>query len=408
MKRILLVGNGFDLAHGLLTKYEHFLYLMKNWDDIYLAYVQELKKREKDYLKENCNEDYVQQDFFTDFYEFPEETIKKYIKDVFKMSRNRLEKLGEIIEKNSWARYFCQCEAEIDQWIDFEREIYPVLDMFEFIFKAGYELDENNLVGYIYISREKVNSKMFSLCQQWNKYLYCDRDRIWIKKDFSSCNYGILKKRILNSLKEEFDEFIYAFEIYLQEFVNKRELNEINQIKQINADFIISFNYTLTEQIYMNDKTKSHHIHGNIREESSDDKNNMVLGVNERNEQSIDFIYFVKYFQRIQKHVGTLYKRTLQDYNDKRNIAMSEEYEVHIYGHSLDETDEDILKLVIGKNDLSGSIYLNPGKVVIYYYNDSDYEQKVINLIKLYGRPIVEEFIDDQRFEFVKIVNEGE
>ena len=27
MNRIILVGNGFDLAHGLKTKYEHFI----NW-----------------------------------------------------------------------------------------------------------------------------------------------------------------------------------------------------------------------------------------------------------------------------------------------------------------------------------------------------------------------------------------
>ena len=25
MNRIVLIGNGFDLAHGLKTKYEHFI-----------------------------------------------------------------------------------------------------------------------------------------------------------------------------------------------------------------------------------------------------------------------------------------------------------------------------------------------------------------------------------------------
>jgi len=93
----------------------------------------------------------------------------------------------------------------------------------------------------------------------------------------------------------------------------------------------------------MNDKTKLHHIHGNIREEKSIARSNMVLGVNERNEQSIDFIYFVKYFQRIQKHVGTMYKKFLKKCDYNRRIATKEDYEVHIYGHSLDETDEDIL-----------------------------------------------------------------
>lgn len=40
-------------------------------------------------------------------------------------------------------------------------------------------------------------------------------------------------------------------------------------------------------------------------------------------------------------------------------------------------------------------------KVIIYYYKNADYEQKVINLIKLYGRPIVEEYMEENLFEFV-------
>ena len=38
MNNVLLVGNGFDLAHGLLTKYEHFLFLIKHWPALYAEY----------------------------------------------------------------------------------------------------------------------------------------------------------------------------------------------------------------------------------------------------------------------------------------------------------------------------------------------------------------------------------
>lgn len=33
MKNILLIGNGFDLAHGLPTNYNQFLFILKNWKD---------------------------------------------------------------------------------------------------------------------------------------------------------------------------------------------------------------------------------------------------------------------------------------------------------------------------------------------------------------------------------------
>ena len=84
---------------------------------------------------------------------------------------------------------------------------------------------------------------------------------------------------------------------------------------------------------------------------------------------------------------------------------VKEEYKLHIYGHSLDETDEDILRYIIGKTDEQGRLNLNSKQIVIYYYDASDYEQKVVNLIKLYGRPIVEENIEKEIFKFVKTDN---
>lgn len=65
MNNLLLVGNGFDLAHGLLTKYEHFLYLMKNWDDFYIAFENERKKDKKQEDEERIK---IAQGFFGDNY----------------------------------------------------------------------------------------------------------------------------------------------------------------------------------------------------------------------------------------------------------------------------------------------------------------------------------------------------
>ena len=82
------------------------------------------------------------------------------------------------------------------------------------------------------------------------------------------------------------------------------------------------------------------------------------------------------------------------------------DYILYVYGHSLDETDEDILKYVIGDKDTRGMLNLKPEKVIVFYYDDGDYEQKVINLIKLYGRPIVEEYMEKGLFKFEKTTNE--
>lgn len=384
MEDILLIGNGFDLAHNLHTKYDDFLYLMKNWDSFNAMY-QSVKRGYNIEEKE-------------DFY--------KYLKNASNMDDENIRSLGKIIESNSWVKYYCKCEAEIDGWIDFEREIYPVINLFgKVISQTDYVITIN---GAIYIDRKNFNVNEMSIAGLWNEYFEVESLTIILKSQYGSVQYGILKKKILKSMRESFDEFINAFEIYLYEFVyREKNVPILDQIRRISPKYVVSFNYTLTEKLYGIKEENVHHIHGMMRENLSDGKNNMVLGVNEQENQDMDFIYFVKYFQRIQKASGVKYKHFVRSYYRRNDIGrmVKEEYRLHVYGHSLDETDEDILKYMIGHIGEQGQLILNPKQVVIYYYDESDYEQKVINLIKLYGRPIVEEFIENEKFKFIPTDN---
>lgn len=387
MNNVLLVGNGFDLAHELPTKYEHFLYLMKNWDEFIKIY--DLLKKEMEIGKNNV------------FY--------KYVKNVNEFNENNIEKLGKIINNNSWVKYFCKCGAEIDKWIDFEREIYPVMELFEFVFNSSYVMSGNteDYYGNACIEKRVFSSQMLRKAKLWDKYISTAlTDKVIVNRPFASMKYGILKKKITEELRKEFNEFIEAFEIYLLEFVQKKtDVGILKQIKEIGVNTVISFNYTFTEKWYGISEDTVHHIHGMIRTDLSTGKNNMVMGVNEQENQNMDFIYFVKYFQRIQKASGVKYKDLIQMKTTDDNVTHTD-YILHIYGHSLDETDEDILKYVIGDKDVSGRLKLKPKKVKIYYYDDEDYEQKVINLIKLYGRVIVEEYMEKELFKFVETSDE--
>ena len=378
MNKVMFVGNGFDLAHDLLTSYGDFLEVMQCWNQIYKT-------------AKNVNKGYLYAD---NWY------LEKYIINAANMNMDNLAELDRIIQTNSWVYYFCNCEAEIDGWIDFEREIYPVIDLFKTLFSIKDDISSKEMAE-ISANKNYFNSRQIKLAKIWNTYLSTSADRIvYVKPDYVSKQYGILKKKILQSLKKEFDEFIKAFEIYLLEFVYSVEHKDVlKQIKKIKADYVISCNYTRTEELYGIDKNNVHHLHGVIREDIKEDddgknvngkKNNVVMGVNEQKDQNMDFIYFVKYFQRIQKASGTRYKDFVKD-----------EYELHVYGHSLDETDKDILKNIIGDKTEKGDFFYKPRKIYIYYYNQSDYEQKVINLIKLYGRPIVEAYMENGVFEFV-------
>lgn len=395
MNNLLLVGNGFDLAHGLLTKYENFLYVMKDWNTFYDAFLDERSnaaRREKGELT------------FWDFFPKGPNNILEFAS---KMDIQHINQLGDIIKRNSWIYYYCNCEAEIDGWIDFEKEIYPVIELFEFIFDYDYQLEYGREgSAYITIPIEACSAKTVKMAGYWDKYIGIGYQSLYVKKEYTASNYGVLKKKILSDLRREFDEFVKAFEIYLVEFVDKRDnVKKLKQIEDIGVTTVISFNYTFTEKLYGVKEEDVHHIHGTLREDLSSGKNNMVMGVNKQDETNMDFIYFVKYFQRIQKASGVKYKELIQkEIQDGNRIHTA--YVLHIYGHSLDETDEDILKYVIGEKNEYGALKLKPKKVIIYYYDDADYEQKVINLIKLYGRQIVEKYMEAEAFKFIEIVNE--
>ena len=387
MNNLLLVGNGFDVAHRLHTSYDDFLTIMKFRKHI-IVDIKDAKNGR------NIND---------------KNPFHKFTLSVSNMDEDNLKNLGDIIEKNSWVKYYCRCEAEIDGWIDFEREIYPVIDMFEFVFNANCNtIGHGGKYGEALIDRNDFKSKnILRVARLWDKYINANGvDNICVKEPYASLQYGILKKKILKDLREEFDEFILAFELYLYEFVYKRDdVKILKQIKDLDINTVISFNYTLTERLYGLSEENVHHIHGMIREDFSGTKNNMVMGVNEQEDSNMDFIYFVKYFQRIQKASGVRYKELIKRITTD-GMATHTDYILHIYGHSLDETDEDILKYVIGDKESNDRIKLKPKRVIIFYYDDADYEQKVINLIKLYSRSIVETYMEKGLFEFRQTTNE--
>lgn len=285
MNNILLVGNGFDLAHQLCTSYNDFLCIMKNWN-LFLAHMKNAKKGAKISA---------------------ENPYYKYLVDANNIDQDNLDKLGKIINENSWIQYYRKCEAEIDGWIDFEREIYPVIKLFEKVFsQTKYEqLTQGTADTEAIMLSTVFDASEINTAKLWNEYFKVGTTKISIKPPYVSKQYGLLKKKIINSLRESFDDFIMAFEIYLHEFVYKKEhVRVLKQIKEINANYLISFNYTLTEKLYDISEENIHHIHGMIRENLASGKNNMVVGINEQKNQNMDFIYFVKYFQRIQKESG--------------------------------------------------------------------------------------------------------
>lgn len=343
---ILVIGNGYDIAHGLDTRYDDFINFI-------------ITEKEGN-------------SSITD----PSE--RKFI--------------SECIQSNGFINYFLNYVNEVPGWVDLERLLNEVTRYFEFFFNNYVDfIDGTCRISWDSSEIDVLNSEMmraincvslFNLFDQGNSHgVY---NSMHVDKKYYTNEFGLNKREILNLLKNQLEEVIKLLQIYLTNHVNEKSksLKKISQIEDIYPSYVISFNYTNTYNIYGIKTEDVFHVHGSL------DKSNLVLGFNDEEPENLDFVYFKKYFQRIQKLTG---------YIDENRILLPDmgidDYTiVHFYGHSMDKTDEDIIKKL---SSLSSGF-------VIYFYNQRDYEQKVINLIDVFGKECATQMIQTKWIRFVQ------
>ena len=122
----------------------------------------------------------------------------------------------------------------------------------------------------------------------------------------------------------------------------------------------------------------------------------MVLGIpDESFPSTLDYIYFQKYFQRIQKRTGNYYKSWITEPNAREKSLEDVPINVFIMGHSLADSDKGILK----------EIFMNDFvcKITIFYHSQWAYEQQVINLVSMFGKDFVIEQTANDRIVFEKL-----
>ena len=199
------------------------------------------------------------------------------------------------------------------------------------------------------------------------------------------------KKKIFEELYEKLLDFSKALRLYFDCFVESTfdklcndEYIKTHKIKLLQqADIALSFNYTSTlEKLYFTDK--AYHIHGTINDK------NIVLGVNANGADDAVLIKFKKYYQRefYETDVSYInwYRETIRD---------KKKYRVVVIGHSLDETDKDIIS----------TMFLNASEIHIAYYDNECKDNYIANIVKIFGEDGWDRFRKDQHLQFVPLSN---
>lgn len=347
---ILVLGNGFDLAHGLKTKYKDFL---DYTDELVVAipgrynYINNLGSDPKNNIK----------DYFGDL-------MKKY--GTNPEIRNRIDEQCKLIENNKWICHFKNVSIR-EGWVDFEREISRVIKIVD---EARIKIDESNRGG----SNTPVSVEPY---QQKTLNIFAETLESFSPKDIEQ-----IKEIMLTDL----NRLTRCLELYFDGYIDHLEIvQKIDCINALQIDRVISFNYTRTyEKIYGNAKIQYDYIHGRAGIGSDLESCNLVLGIDEyldeqRRNADNAFVEFKKFYQRIFKKTGCEYRKWLGNFNHANAMtpkASPAKMNIYFYGHSLDVTDKDIIaKLIRQKN----------ATTTIFYHSRSALSSQICNLVKVIG-----------------------
>ena len=184
---------------------------------------------------------------------------------------------------------------------------------------------------------------------------------------------------------------IELLDIYFSEFVNKIKAGNLSpDISSIKNTKVVSFNYTNFIENYENISCV-HYVHGRLSCFQENNTNSIVLGVDDDLISDTDFVRFQKFFQRIQKRTGTIYKEWVTE----PVLMDSGFYKVYVFGHSLAYNDKSVLSYFFENK------YVD--KIYIYYINQKSYEELIVNLIKLFDKDYVIKNVSEGRIEFVPV-----
>lgn len=348
---ILVIGNGFDLAHGLPTSYKDFLVFIERYKEYY--------------------------DKSRIIYDFT--NITMYFKNLKENRSDIYNEINSLINENRWIHHFLKLKDENmleskQTWIDFESEISKVIQTLDIV--------KRRLKNDFYSETNQVRLDEYEFEVLHDIF---DFDR---KLDIVN-RFLLLKEieSITKKLVEDLNRLIRCLEIYLDDYVSNKYFETLKKkefITNLKIDNVLSFNYTNTyKRLYDSSHIEFNYIHGMVNSKHDLNSCNLILGIDEyldntdRN-QYVDFIQFKKFFQRIYKGTGSSYKEWLETFeiHKKEFSKLRRGLNIYFIGHSLDVTDKDILKDLI----------LHEGaNTTIYYHNQEALSRLITNLVKVIG-----------------------
>lgn len=317
MNRLILIGNGFDLAHGLNTRYNDFLlWYLKN------AFKKAFESGSYEDSLLNIGNNYVYTDLRIGGMGGVEDLVEYFYKnsfnDLLNASHFRIVGYGNdfrnpftVKVKLRFAETLIN-SCNITNWVDIENEYYNEL-------KSVLKYDNNIKRSAL----KDINEALKTIITHLETYL------------------SQLPKP---SRMPGYDE-VFSGEIRVNDVIDIK-LSKNEYPKDILA---LNFNYTPTTQLYYNiynldSKSitlKINHIHGKI----GDKYNKLIFGFGDE----LDEDYQLMEKERINsyfEYIKSFWYLKTSHYKDILRFIDAEPYQVHIVGHSCGLSDRTMLHMI--------------------------------------------------------------
>lgn len=370
INRIILVGNGFDLAHGLATRYADFInWYWEQWETRLLRSGQKI---EDDglfsfRLKDNVGlaSWYMVWQWH---YRIPlllSNDLKKY--DII----NRVKNDTNVCDYKSYSTFFDNICKQIEQkkWVDIENEYYDALNKEYFSnpqkLNNEFEIIKLNLIEYLTnIQKTGINEAIIN--QSLKNKIFAPiktRDIAISAREhllkFAAEQYAGIKGFSYATIYHQLEDIdgrekrIQDLENFAEEYGKQIELLGIESVidENIIPDsllypnrlLLLNFNYTHTADLYIpQGKTKEYwfpinHIHGDLKDPASiifgygdelDDRYSRLIKLNNN-----DFLHNVKSIKYLET----------DNYRKMLAFIDSAPYQIYIMGHSCGNSDRTLL-----------------------------------------------------------------
>lgn len=366
MENILVIGNGFDIAHGFNTRYEDFINFCKTIATVYQGF------KDNQFIYQNEYNDILKEKLDK---VFKEKSVSakaiKYFSNLTPTSET--SQFIKACKENYWLTYVLKNKSMIgDKWSDLEYVIAKQIEILSYI--------SNNLNWH---TREET-----MLASRYSSNLI-ELFKIVTEERGNNTDFHHQIELTKKHLYRELEELTWLLEIYLTRFLNTKT-KKIELFKYLPVTKLISFNYTDTyTRMYKKETNTVHYIHGFASKDRIKEENNMVFGIgseikNVTDNDKYDYLEFQKYYQRIVKKTGNNYTKWLND---------NEQFYIYFFGHSLDIVDGDVIRKLI---------HCKKAKVIIFYYNQKALNALVVNLAKILGKDELIQFTNEEKITFYK------